>query len=63
VWELCVERERLLREVGFSDAYAHVKHNENRAALCLLPALLRVPLCLPLLSCSLTHPCTLTWIM
>jgi Ran GTPase-activating protein (RanGAP) involved in mRNA processing and transport len=42
VWELCLERERLLREVGFSDAYAHVKHNENKAALCLLPALLRV---------------------
>ncbi len=42
MWELCLERERLLREVGFSDAYAHVKHNENKAALCLLPALLRV---------------------
>lgn len=42
MWDLCVERERRLRAFGFGDAYAHIKHQENMAALRLLPSLLRV---------------------
>ena len=36
----CQHRERLLRQHGFADPYAHIKQDENNSALRLLPDLL-----------------------
>ncbi len=37
---ICVERERVLREFGFDDAYRLAKEKENHAAMALLPGVL-----------------------